>query len=157
MGGNAIIINGFNLIFTASVSMGGINVPFTTISNNQIQIIALPQTVSPTVEITVQFKNGSSESLPYTYISGSTITSLNPQRGPTTGVNIITIIGTGLAFTTSVYFNNIVTFNFVVTSDTTIQVAVPNLTGQSDIQVHIITKGGPSNNLPYGLIPRPII
>ena len=156
-GTNPIIINGYNLIFVTSVNMGRINVPFTILSNNQIQIIALPQTTSSTVQITVNFKNDSSESLPYTYVSGTTIAALTPSSGPIIGSNIITITGTGLAFTTSVYFNNIITFNFVITSDSTIQVAVPNLTGQSNILVHVVAGGITSNNLPYSLIPPPII
>lgn len=156
-GGNPIIINGFNLIFTTSVNIGGINIPFTLLSNNQLQVIAVPRSANQTVQITVQFQNGTSESLPYTYVNTSNITSLNPLSGPITGNNIITITGIGLASTTSVYFNNIATFSFVVLSDTTLNVAVPNLTGQSNVLVHVVTLSGPSNNLPYTLIPPPII
>ena len=127
-GNNPIVINGFNLLQTSSITMGGIVVPFTLLSNNQIQIIALSQTTNQSTQITAYFNNGSSESLHYTYINISSITELNPSFGPIIGGNIISITGMGLSSTRSVYFNNIITFNFVIYSDTNIQVSVPNLT-----------------------------
>lgn len=158
-GGNSIIINGYNLIQTSSVTMNSTVVPFTILSNNQIIINALPSLAQTTntVNITVSFNNGSSDSLLYTYLSPSSITSLTPSSGPITGSNIITITGTGLSSTSSIYFNTVPTYNFVVTSDSSIQVAVPNLTGQSDILVHVVTSVGSSNSLPYALVPPPII
>ena len=157
IGGNYIIINGFNLIYTTAVIIEGAGVPFSILSNSQIQIIAPPMSSNYDVDITVQFRNGCSESLPYTYVNGPNIISLNPWSGPITGGNIITITGTGLTHTISVKFNDTVTFNFVVTSDSTIQVVVPNLTGQSNILVRVVTSSSTSNNLSYTLIPAPII
>lgn len=157
-GGNLIIINGYNLIYTASVTMGGISVPFSILSNNKIQIIAQPQLQSQSVPIMVYFRNGLSETLLYTYVSDPIITILNPSIGPITGNNIITILGSGLALTKSVYFGSIPTFNFVVTSNTTIQVVVPNLTGQANmLEVRVEVSSGSSNKLMYTLIPPPMI
>lgn len=161
-GGNSIIINGYNLIYTSFVTMDGISVPFTLISNNQLQIIAIPfETTkikgSQTIQISVHFKNGSTDSKPYTYINLPSIISLNPSSGPITGSNIITITGTNLSYTKSINFNNIPTYNFIVISDSIIQVVVPNLTGQLNVLVHVRTTSGSSNNLPYNLIPQPII
>lgn len=157
IGSNPIVINGFNLLQTSSVTMNGITIPFTLLSNNQLQIVASPQTTNQLVQITAYFHNGSSESLSYTYINNASITILSPSSGPMTGGNIISIAGTGLSSTRSVYFNNIITFNFVIYSDTNIQVSVPNLTGQSNILVHVTTATGSSNDLSYQLVPPPII
>lgn len=158
-GGNTIIINGYNLIHTKNVSIGGTNVSFILLSNNQLQIIAPPNSTGgkKIVNVTVQFQNGYSESLPYAYVDGPTIGSLTPSSGPITGSNIITITGINLASTVSVYFNNIITYNFVVISDTTLHVAVPNLTGESNVSVHVVSSIGSTNNLPYNLISPPII
>lgn len=156
IGGNSIIINGYNLIYTKYVTVGIVNVSFTILSNNEIQIV-LPANPAQIVNINVQFQNDSSESLPYTYIDNASITSLNPSSGPMAGSNIITITGSGLSSTVSVYFNNIITYSFVVTSDSTLQVAVPNVTNQSNIQVHVVTAAGVSNTLSYTIVPPPII
>ena len=156
-GNNFILINGYDLIFTTNVMMNNINIPFTILSNTQIQIIAIPQTGPSTVNITVKFKNDYYESLPYNYSLSPIITSLNPSSGPTTGNNIISIIGSNLFHTKIIYFNNISTFSFYVVSDTQLQVAVPNLTGNNDINVHVESKNGSSNSLPYELILPPMI
>ncbi len=154
-GGNIIIINGYNLIFTKTVIMGGNSIPFVLLSNTQLQIIA-PSGTSST-DITVQFRNGSFGTLQYTYFDNVNITSLNPNSGPITGGNIITITGSNLSGTYSVYFNNIVTYNFVVISDSIINVAVPNLSNESNVQISVRTCNSSSNTLPYTLIPKPMI
>jgi hypothetical protein len=159
-GGNIIIINGYNLINTQSISMNDINVPFNILSNTQIKITAIPKHCNQVVNITVKFQSGSyqySESLEYTYINNAIITTLTPAYGPITGSNIITITGKGLTYTEFIYFNNVITCNFVVLSDSNLQVVVPNLTGESNILIHIATSTGISNELSYDLIPPPLI
>lgn len=155
-GGNPIIINGCNLMYTEKVSINTINVPFTMLSNNKLQIIA-PPSINTRVQILVYFKNGSYDSKLYTYIESPIITSLNPSAGPMTGSNTIIITGTGLSSTISIYFGTIPTFNFIVISDYVVQTVVPNLFAKTSILIHVVTSGGSSNILTYSLIPPPII
>ena len=155
--GNLIIINGFNLVRTLSVTMNNIPIPFKLLSNNQLEITALSEHVIKAVNITVIFHGGYSESLLYTYTDNIYIISLDPASGPITGSNIITINGNNISSAVSIYFNEIITYNFIVLSDTSLQVAVPNLTGQHNVLIYLITGNGSSNSLSYDLIPPPII
>lgn len=154
-GGNQIIINGVNLIYTSSVMMGTTPVPFTILSNTQVSITAIPQILTPSILIKVRFVNSQIDSLPYLYVVTPNIISLTPSAGPISGGNILTINGSGLSATQTVHFGTITTYTFTVISDSTLSVVVPPLLGS--VEVNVTTNGGTSNSLLYTVLLPPVI
>jgi hypothetical protein len=83
------------------------------------------------------------------------ITSLNPNQGPTSGGNTVTITGTSLTGATVVKFGTTAaTFTFV--ADTQINAVAPAHAAGS-VQVTVTTSGGVSAGVTYTYLPAPSI
>ncbi|WP_082393106.1 IPT/TIG domain-containing protein [Nocardia arizonensis] len=82
----------------------------------------------------------------------STITSVIPTSGPTSGGNSVVITGTGFSGPTTVHFGSTAT-TFTLDSDTQITAIAPPGTGT--VQVTVSNASGTSNGVPYTYVVIP--
>jgi hypothetical protein len=153
-GGTTVTLTGTGLLGATAVTFGATAAgAFTVVSDTQITATAPPG--SGTVQVTVTTPGGTSNSVSYTYLTAPTIITLNPNQGPTTGGNTITITGTDLAQTTSVLFGA-TPAAFTVISNTQIVATAPaGAAGPTNLT--ITTPGGTSPAAVYTRVPPPAI
>ena len=154
-GGNTVTIAGTNLTAATQVLFGA--TPATILTNTATQITATAPAGTGTVNVTVTTPGGTSNALPYTYVSvaAPTITALNPTSGPTAGGNTVTITGTNLTAATQVLFG---ATPATILTNTTTQITATAPTGPpSAVNVTVSTPGGTSNPLPYIYVAAPTV
>jgi len=101
---------------------------------------------------------GTAQTLTYTYLAAPGPITIDPDSGPETGGNLITVTGSGLAATTAVTFEPVPPGTgggpafFDVLDDNTLTVQVPP--GAGTAQVTVTTPGGTST-VPYTYLPTP--
>jgi hypothetical protein len=123
-GGNTVTITGQNLLNPVSVSFGGAAATnITEISSTELTAEA--PAGSGGTQVTVTTPGGPSNPLPYTYLPALTLSGIAPAQGPTSAGNVVTLTGTGLAFTTNVTFGA-TPAAFSVVSDTEVTATVPS-------------------------------
>jgi hypothetical protein len=153
-GGTVVTISGTGFTGATAVSFGGAPATgFTVNSDSQITATA-PAQVAGTAQVVVTAPGGTSAGAAYLYIAAPVITTLVPTAGPAAGGNSVTITGSGLTFTSAVFFGA-TPAPFTVLSATQVVATAPPGTGT--VQLTVISPGGTSNGLPYGYIPAPEI
>ncbi|WP_237539814.1 MULTISPECIES: IPT/TIG domain-containing protein [unclassified Streptomyces] len=154
-GGNAVVLTGAHLIEATAVRFGATAASsFTAVSDTQLTAVA-PPAAAGTVQITVTTAGGTSNGIPYTYLTTPGLTSLNPAQGPVSGGNTVTLTGTGLAATTAVMFGA-APAAFTIVSDTQLTAQAPPGTA-GPVAVTVTTPGGTSPALVYTRVPPPSI
>ena len=98
-----------------------------------------------------------SNSLPYTYLAGPTLTSANPATGLAAGGYSIVLTGTGFTGATAVTFGVTPATSFTVNSATQITTVVPAGTGT--VQITVTTPIGTTNSIAftYTTLPPPTL
>ncbi|MGO4649985.1 IPT/TIG domain-containing protein [Nocardia sp. 2YAB30] len=140
-GGNTVVITGFHLAGVLAVSMGSNRATIQSATNTQLTVVVAATQNPTTFPVTVTTPGGSADDLTYTYLTGPSLTDVGPDDGPTTGGNVVTITGSGLAHTDSVTFDG-TPASFSVISDTTISTIAPPHPANSGIAIDITTLGG---------------
>lgn len=138
-GGNSVTVTGSNLN-TASAITFGANAGTITASNAGTVTATVPAGTAGTVAVTVTTAGGSTNGLFYTYVDAPTITTVDPNEGPTSGGTAVTIDGTGLTNTSEVTFGG-VPASFSVLSDTQLTTVTPAGTAGA-VDVVVTTTGG---------------
>jgi hypothetical protein len=151
VGGNTTVtITGTNLIGATNVYFGTIPATISSISANQIVVITQPGVVG-TVDVTVVTTGGTSAKSAadqFTYAPVPVVTGVSPASGPASGGTAVTIIGTGLANATNVYFidagGNKTSATIVAGSDTATQLVVtsPASAAAGIVGIEVVTAGG---------------
>ncbi|MGK8524416.1 IPT/TIG domain-containing protein [Nocardia asteroides] len=153
-GGNTVVLTGTDLTGTTTVTFGATPAA-SFVVDSDTQITAVAPTGTGTVDVTVTTAGGTSTPLTYTYVPAPVLASIQPNSGPETGGNTITLTGTGFTDTTAVTFDGTPAVSFTVISDTQITAVAPTGTGTADITV--TTVGGTSNALTYTYVPTPAL
>ncbi|MGW3273690.1 beta strand repeat-containing protein [Streptomyces kronopolitis] len=147
-GMNQIAINGTNLSQATNVFFGNTPATFTVLSDTLISATVPAGTA--TKPVTVSGPGGTSNPLIYSY--KSSVTSLDPFRGPAEGGNDVLIGGLNFTGATQVLFGNTpASFQFI--SDTQILATAPPGIGAGEVPVTVVTAGGPGNPGNYGYNP----
>jgi parallel beta-helix repeat protein len=147
-GGNTVIITGSGFSFVLSVTFGGTPAAsFFVNSPTQITATA-PAHASGAVDIIVTTVGGASANTAadnYTYVPAPSVTSINPNAGPTNGGTSVVITGANLTGATAVTFGGTPASSFTVNSGTQVTAVSPaRAAGAADILV--TTVGGTSAN-----------
>ncbi|MEU6328760.1 IPT/TIG domain-containing protein [Streptomyces sp. NPDC047049] len=140
-GGNVVTMNGTNLSGASSVKFGSNAATILTNTAGQITVIA-PAGPPSSVNVTVTTAGGTSNPLPYFYLSAPTLSDLSPHLGPATGGNTVTVFGTNLTLTNAVNFGGNPATAITVVSDNQLTVTAPAGTGT--VVVTVTTPGGTS-------------
>ncbi|MDR6904849.1 hypothetical protein J2X63_000535 [Agromyces sp. 3263] len=153
-GGTLVTITGSGLTGATDVTIDGVPVAFTPVSDTEVTFVTPPHAAGP-VDVVVSTPGGDTNPLPFTYLDVPALTALTPDEGPTIGGTIVTITGTALAEATEVTIDG-VSVPFTQVSDTEIAfVTPPHAAGPVDVVV--ITPGGTSNPLPFTYVPAPVL
>ncbi|WP_435848491.1 IPT/TIG domain-containing protein [Streptomyces javensis] len=151
-GGTAVTLTGTNLLGATAVRFGAVNATsFTVVSATQITAVAPPG--SGTVQITVVTPGGTSNGVPYTYVSTPVLSSLSPTQGPLGAGTTVTLFGSGLTTTSSVLFGS-TPAPFTVVSDIWVTAIAPSGPA-GPVNVQVTTPGGSSNSLVYTRVGPP--
>lgn len=153
-GGTTVIIFGVGLSGATAVNFGATPATsFTVVSNTQIVAVAPPGT--GTVQVTVTTPAGTSNGLPFTYLSVPTLVSISPSSGPATGGTVVTLTGTGFTGASSVKFGATpATFYFVLSDSLIVAIAPP---GTGTVPVTVTTAAGTSAGLPFTYVSVPAL
>jgi hypothetical protein len=153
-GGTVVTLTGVNLSGATGVNFGATPATsFTVVSNTQITTVA-PAGLG-TVQVTVTTAAGSSNGLPFTYISVPAVTSITPNSGPVTGGTTVALTGTGFTGATAVSFGATPATFYIVLSDTLIIAIAPAGTGT--VPVTVTTAAGTSAGVPFTYVPVPTL
>lgn len=160
-GGTQITLTGnyFAVSNPTSITIGGISVGFTVVSNTKI-IVTTPATIPPgtpgTQNIIVTFDSNINitASIPFTYDDTPIITLINPNGGPEEGGTQITITGTSFGSTTTVTIGGILVIPISISPDnaTIICITPPGIGRQP---VVVTTTGGSATSYFTYLPPLP--
>ncbi len=156
-GGNAVTLTGSNFTGATAVRFGATPATsFTVVSATEITAVA-PVGAAGQVTVTVTSPGGTSApGVSYFYLNTPALTSVNPQSGPLSGGNTVTLTGTSLAGTTGVTFGATPATSFTAVSATEITaVAPPGAAGP--VQVTATTGGGTSNPVFYTYLAAPAV
>jgi IPT/TIG domain-containing protein len=153
-GGNNVTITGQNLLNPVSVSFGAAAATnITEVSSTELTAEA--PAGSGGKQVTVTTPGGASNPLPYTYLQAPTLSGVAPAQGPSSGGNIVTLTGTGLAYTTEVTIGGSAVA-FSVFSDTEVTATVPS-GAAGTVNVTVTTPGGTSAPVTYTRVAPPEI
>ncbi|HEY1106672.1 MAG TPA: IPT/TIG domain-containing protein, partial [Agromyces sp.] len=145
-GGTPVTITGTALGGATAVTVDGVPVAFTQVSDTEITFTT-PAHAAGAVDVVVTTAGGASNALPFEYVPAPILTGLAPDQGPSAGGTPVTITGTDLGGATEVTIDG-VPVPFVQVSDTEITFTTPaHIPGTADVVV--TTAGGDSNALPY--------
>ncbi|MEV0033900.1 IPT/TIG domain-containing protein [Nocardia sp. NPDC050793] len=155
-GFNGVVITGTDFTGPATVRFGTTATTFTIDSSTQITAIAPPG--SGTVQVTVTTAAGTSNGVPYSYVSVPTVptvASIIPGSGPVTGGTLVTLTGTGFTGATAVSFGATAATSYFVLSDNLLVALSPAGTGT--VAVTVTTAGGTSAGVPFTYVPVPTL
>ncbi|WP_369225581.1 IPT/TIG domain-containing protein [Streptomyces sp. R39] len=157
-GGNTVVIAGADLTGTTLVLFGFTPATITGVTATSVTVTA-PPGVPSTMNVTVTTPGGTSNALPYTYVSAPVVFDVEPHFGPEVGGNTIVITGSNLALTTAVGFGATPATSFTVNSDNQVTATAPSGTGT--VVVTVTTPGGTSTvglgNPYYTYLGTPVI
>ncbi|WP_371502064.1 IPT/TIG domain-containing protein [Kitasatospora sp. NBC_00374] len=145
-GGNTVTLTGSNLTTATAVTFGAAPAAFTVVSDVQLVATAPPGATGP-VNLTVTTPGGTSNGLPYSYLSAPVLTGVVPNQGPLSGGNTVTLTGSNLTTATAVTFGAAPAAFTVVSDVQLVATAPPGATGP--VNLTVTTPGGTSNGLPY--------
>ncbi|KRC60611.1 hypothetical protein ASE14_06360 [Agromyces sp. Root81] len=153
-GGTPVTITGTDLAGATSVTVDGVSVPFTQVSDTEISFTTPAHAAGP-VDVVVTTPGGASNALPFTFVAAPVLTALAPDEGPVAGGTPVTITGTGLGGATSLTIDG-VPVPFTQVSDTEITFTTP-AHAAGTVDVVVTTPGGASNALPFTYVAVPAI
>jgi hypothetical protein len=149
--GMALFISGSGFMGTTAVSFGTACVSrysFFVLSDDVIEVFNIPSgPPNTTVDVTVTTPSGTSspnaaDTFAYTVPASPTVTSVQPQTGPSAGGTIVYVTGTSLASVTAVLFGTIPANFFFPYSDSLIYAASPPGTNGTTVDVTVRNPGG---------------
>ncbi|MEV6536894.1 IPT/TIG domain-containing protein [Streptomyces sp. NPDC051639] len=153
-GGTTVTLTGTGLTGATAVTFG--THPATTYTvNSATQITAVAPAGTGAVPVTVSAPGGTSNTVIYTYVAAPVLTALSPAQGPTDAGAGITLTGTALTTTSTVFFGA-TPAAFTVLSDTTV-VALAPAGPAGPVSVNVTTVGGISNSRTYTRVSPPAI
>ncbi|WP_218022293.1 IPT/TIG domain-containing protein, partial [Nocardia amamiensis] len=126
---------------------------FTVLSDTEITAVAPTRT--GTAAVTVTGVGGTSDAVVYTFVPAPTLVALDPDSGPETGGNTVTLVGVDLAGASAVHFGGTPATSFTVVSDTEITAVAP--AGSGTVAVTVTTAGGAGNGVAYVYVPAPTL
>lgn len=124
--GAPITLTGTNLTSATSVTFGGIPATGVTVVNATTVTALAPSHAPGVVDVEVSTSRGRATlTNGFTYVSGSTLTSISPNSGSASGGVGVTLTGTGLTGATSVTFDGVAATSVNVVNSTTITAVTP--------------------------------
>ena len=147
-GGTTITISGTDFGDGASVSVG--NLPATQIVVKSTTLITARTPAGNGVAgVTVTTPGGHSApsaaaEFSYAPAPSPTVTSVNPDTAPLSGIGPVTIIGSGFDATAAVYFGSVRASAVTVVSDTKITATAPVAVVAGTVAVKVVTANGAS-------------
>ncbi|MGV9823583.1 IPT/TIG domain-containing protein [Nocardia xishanensis] len=148
-GGTTVTLTGVGLTGATGVNFGSTPATsFTVVSDTQITAVA-PAGVG-TVQVTVTTAAGTSNGLPFTYVSVPAVpivASITPNSGPAFGGTLVILTGTGFTGASAVSFGATPATLYFVLSDTLIIALAP--AGAGTVQVTVTTAAGTSNGVSF--------
>ena len=143
-GGTSVTITGTNFTGATAVTIGGNAATSVTVVSATIITVITPAHAAGAADVAVTTAGGtSSMSNAFTFVTLTqpTITSISPNRGPSTGGTSVTISGTNFSGATAVMFGGTAATSYFVASTTTITATTPKHSlGAADVTV--VTPGG---------------
>jgi hypothetical protein len=143
-GGTTVIITGSGFTGATGVSFGSVAATGFAVVNDTTITATSPAESAGAVDVTVNTPGGASATSPadrFTYTAAApatpapTVTSINPNSGPTTGGTPVTITGANFTGATSVMFGSTAATGVTVNNGTSISATSPAGTGTVDITV----------------------
>jgi hypothetical protein len=139
-GGTATTITGSGFAGATGVTFdGAAGTGFTVVNDTTITVTTPAGTLGPADVVVVDAAGNGSLPAGFTYTApaqASSILTISPSNGPTTGNTVVTITGTGFTGATVVAFDGAAGTSFTVVNDTTIRVTTPAGTaGPADVTV----------------------
>uniref|UniRef100_UPI0024581CEC beta strand repeat-containing protein n=1 Tax=Nocardia abscessus TaxID=120957 RepID=UPI0024581CEC len=153
-GGNTVVLQGDNFTGTLAVNFGATAATSFTVDSDT-QITAVVPAGTGVVPVTVTNLVGTGNAVPYTYLGTPSLTSIDPNQGPASGGNTVTLTGTEFTGATAVDFGGAAAISFAVVSSTQISAVAPAGTGT--VNVSVTTPGGTSNSRSYAYVPAPVL
>ncbi|MGP3967554.1 IPT/TIG domain-containing protein [Streptomyces sp. 6N223] len=154
-GGNTVTITGSGLIETSQVRFGDAPAASFTVLSDERITATVPPGVPGAAELTVVTPGGTSNALHYLYLDAPQVSALQPDAGPATGGNSVTLSGSGLGRATEVLFGTLPA-PFTIVSDThVVATAPPGAPGP--VGVVLSTPGGTTSPLTYTRLAGPEI
>ncbi|WP_280352582.1 IPT/TIG domain-containing protein [Nocardia abscessus] len=153
-GGNTVLLQGDNFTGTLAVNFGATAATSFTVDSDT-QITAVVPAGTGVVPVTVTNLVGTGNAVPYTYLGTPSLTSIDPNQGPASGGNTVTLTGTEFTGATAVDFGGAAAISFAVVSSTQISAVAPAGTGT--VNVSVTTLGGTSNSRSYAYVPAPVL
>lgn len=133
-GGTGVTITGTGFIDATDVTIDGASVAFTVVDDTSI-ILTTPVHLPGPVPVVVTDTIGSSPAYTFTFTPVTQVIDVDPDAGPETGTNTVTITGQCFTGATDVLFGATSATSFTVVDDTTITAVVPAGTGVVDVTV----------------------
>lgn len=133
-GGTSVTITGDDFTRTTSVTVDGVEVPFTVVNDTEITVVTPPHAPG-VVDVVVTNEVGPSEPMEFEYFDVAEIDGVEPGSGPEAGGDEVVITGDCFTGATAVLFGGTAATGFVVNSDTRITAIVPAGTGIVDVSV----------------------
>ena len=159
-GGNDVVLTGTNFTGATDVNFGasdiqacGAGTCFDINGPTQITVHNIPSHLAGIVDVSVTTPDGTSGTLPYTYV-GPTLTSLLPPSGSTAGGNSVVLTGNNFLGATDVHVgaSDLTPCGsgacFTINNDTQITVTMPANT-PGIVNVNVTTPGGTTGSLQY--------
>ena len=134
--GTNVVVSGFNLTNTTTISFNGIATTNFIVQNDSTVTVVVP-TGAASGPISITTPIGTNTTTDWFYI-GPALTSFTPFRGPTG--SIVTITGHNLSGASAVSFNGTTSTNFTINNDSTLIVTVPE--GATTGPVRVTTPWG---------------
>ena len=151
-GGTTVTLTGAGLTGAIAVSFGSNPATSYTV-NSATQITAVAPAGTGAVPVTVTTPGGTSNSVVYTYVAAPALTALSPNQGPTDAGASITLTGSALTTTNTVFFGA-APAAFTVLSDTSVVAQAP-AGAAGPVSVTVATVGGISNSRTYTRVSPP--
>ncbi|MGY1942887.1 beta strand repeat-containing protein, partial [Nocardia asiatica] len=153
-GGNTVVLQGDNFTGTLAVNFGATPAMSFTVDSDT-QITAVVPAGSGVAPVTVTTAVATSNAVSYVYLGTPSLTAVDPNQGPASGGNTVTLTGTEFTGATAVDFGGTAASSFTVVSSTQINAVAPAGTGT--VNVSVTTSGGTSNSRSYTYVPAPAL
>ena len=125
IGGTPVSITGTGFTGATGVTFGGVDVPFTVVSDTTITVVSPGGAPGP-VDVIVIDAAGDSAAAEFDYLAvAADVASIDPTSAPEIGGITVTILGSGFTGATGVDFGGTLGTDFVVVDDGTITVTAP--------------------------------
>jgi hypothetical protein len=147
-GNTAVTLTGTNLTGATSVTFDGLAATNVTVVNATTITALTPAHAAGAVDVGIITPQGSATLAGgYTYVSGATLTGVNPTSGTASGGTGVTLTGTGLTGATSVTFDGVPATSVNVVNSTTVTAVTPaHAAGAVDVVVDTPSGGATLTN-----------